>query len=147
MTLPPGMLDDSTEAADHLTRVPGMTVLVDGYNVSQRGWFDLAIAEQRRRLVDALTELAARTGAGVSVVFDGADPLWPAVVPSTSRLVKVSFSPPDVEADDVVLARVAEIEPSRPVVVASSDRRVADGAAALGANVVTSAQLLAALRR
>jgi predicted RNA-binding protein with PIN domain len=145
--LPPGVLDDSVEAADHLFRAPGMAVLVDGYNVSQRGWPELAIAEQRRRLVDALTELAARTGADVSVVFDGADPVWPAAVPTTSRLVKVSFSPADVEADDVILSRVADLGPARPVLVASSDRRVRDGAAALGANVIASAQLLAALRR
>jgi hypothetical protein len=59
----------------------------------------------------------------------------------------VSFSPAGVEADDVLLARVADLDPSRPVVVASSDRRVRDGAAAMGANVVASAQLLAALRR
>ena len=147
VALPPGVLDDSVEAADHLFRVPGMTVLVDGYNASQLGWFELPIAEQRRRLGDALTELAARTGADVSVVFDGADPVGPAVVPTTARLVKVSFSPPDVEADDVVLARVADLDPGRPVVVASSDRRVRDGSAALGANVISSAQLLAALRR
>ncbi len=145
--LPPGVLDDSVEAADHLFRVPGMTVLVDGYNASQLGWFELPIAEQRRRLVDALTELAIRTGADISVVFDGADPVGPAVVPTTARLVKVSFSAPDVEADDVVLARVADLDPARPVVVASSDRRVRDGSAALGANVISSAQLLAALRR
>jgi predicted RNA-binding protein with PIN domain len=145
--LPPGVLDDSLEAADHLFRVPGVGVLVDGYNVSQRGWPELAIAEQRRRLVDALTELVARTGADVSVVFDGADPVWPAAVPTTSRLVKVSFSPADVEADDVILSRVADIDVGRPVLVASSDRRVRDGAAALGANVIASAQLLAVLRR
>ena len=147
VALPPAVLDDSVEAADHLFRVPGMTVLVDGYNASQLGWFDLPLAEQRRRLVDALTELAARTGADVAVVFDGADPVGPAAVPTTARLVKVSFSPPDVEADDVVLARVADLDPGRPVVVASSDRRVRDGSAALGANVISSAQLLAALRR
>ena len=147
VALPPGVLDDSPEAADHLVRVPGMTLLVDGYNVSQRGWPELPIAEQRRRLVDALTELAARTGVDVSVVFDGADPAWPAAVPSTSRLVRVTFSPSDVEADDVVLGRVADIDPARPVVVASSDRRVRDGAEALGANVIGSPQLLAALRR
>lgn len=47
----------------------------------------------------------------------------------------------------MVLARVADLDPARPVVVASSDRRVQDGAAALGANVVSSPQLLAALRR
>ena len=145
--LPPGVLDDSLEAADHLFRVPGIAVLVDGYNASKLGWFDLPIAEQRRRLVDALTELAFRTGADISVVFDGADPVWPASVPTTARVVKVSFSPADVEADDVILARVADIDPSRPVLVTSSDRRVQDGAAALGANVISSALLLAALRR
>ena len=147
VALPPGVLDDSVEAADHLIRVPGMAVLIDGYNASQLGWFELPIAEQRRRLVDALTELATRTGADVSVVFDGADPVWPAAVPTTARRVRVSFSPADVEADDVVLARVADLGPGRPVLVASSDRRVRDGARALGANVISSAQLLAALRR
>ena len=145
--LPPGMLDDTVEAADHLVRVPGITLLVDGYNVSQTGWPELAIAEQRRRLVDALTELAARTAADIAVVFDGADPMWPPAVPATARRVHVSFSPAEVEADDVVLARVADLDPSKPVLVASSDRRVQDGAAALGANVISSPQLLAALRR
>jgi predicted RNA-binding protein with PIN domain len=147
VALPPGVVDDSTEAAEHLCRVPGMTILVDGYNVSQLGWPELTIAEQRRRLVDALTELAARTGADVSVVFDGAEAAWPASVPTTSRLVKVSFSPGDVEADDVVLGRVAELDVARPVLVASTDRRVRDGASGLGANVISSAQLLAVLRR
>jgi len=141
------VLDDSVEAADHLFRVSGIAVLVDGYNASQLGWFELPIAEQRRRLVDALTELAVRTGADISVVFDGADPVWPAAVLTTVRLVRVSFSPAGVEADDVVLARVAGLDPFRPVLVASSDRRVRDGSSALGANVISSAQLLAALRR
>jgi predicted RNA-binding protein with PIN domain len=134
-------------AADHLFRVPGMTVLVDGYNASQLGWFELPISEQRRRLVDALTEAAVRTGADISVVFDGADPVWPALVTRTARLVKVSFSPAGVEADDVVLGRVADLDPSRPVLVASSDRRVQDGSRALGANVISAPQLLSALRR
>jgi predicted RNA-binding protein with PIN domain len=145
--LPPAVLDDSPEAAEHLVRVPNVLLLVDGYNVSQTGWPDLPIAEQRRRLVDALAELAARTTADVHVVFDGSDPPWPPTVPATLQPVRVSFSPPDVEADDVVLARVADVDPGRPVVVASSDRRVRDGAADQGANVLTSAQLLAALRR
>ena len=47
----------------------------------------------------------------------------------------------------MVLARVADLDVTRPVLVASSDRRVQDGAAALGANVISSAQLLGALRR
>ncbi|MDQ2825680.1 MAG: NYN domain-containing protein, partial [Actinomycetota bacterium] len=145
--LPPGVLDDSVEAADHLVRVPGMTLLVDGYNASLSVWPELSIAEQRRRLVDALAELAARTGVDASVVFDGADTAWPGASPTTSRHVKVSFSPADVEADDVILDRVAGLDPSRRVLVASSDRRVRDGAVTMGANVISSAQLLRALRR
>ena len=145
--LPPGIFDDSVEAADHLVRVPGVAVLVDGYNVSKLGWPDQPIAEQRRRLVDALSEMSARTGAEVAVVFDGADTVWSPQVPSTGRRVRVLFSPPGVEADDVVIARAAELRPFRPVVVASSDNRVRAGSSGAGANVISSPQLLAVVRR
>jgi predicted RNA-binding protein with PIN domain len=121
-------------------------LLVDGYNVTMLGWPGQPIPEQRARLVDALAELVARTGADVEVVFDGAtDTAAPAL--GARRGVRVSFSPPGVEADDVVIARAAEVPAHRPITVASNDRRVREGALAAGANVVSSAQLLAALRR
>ena len=41
-----------------------MVLLVDGYNVTMQAWPDVPIPEQRRRLVDALAGLAARTGVG-----------------------------------------------------------------------------------
>lgn len=145
--LPPGIFDDSVEAAEHLMRVPGVVLLVDGYNVSLLGWPDLPLPEQRQRLVDALAELSARSGAEVAVVFDGADTVYPGMVAGVARPVRVVFSPPGVEADDVVIGRVAELRPFRPVVVASSDRRVQAGASQSGANVISSPQLLAALRR
>jgi len=69
------------------------------------------------------------------------------VVPATARPVRVQFSPPGVEADDVVISRVAELRPFRPVVVASTDRRVQAGSRLSGANVISSAQLLAVLHR
>ncbi len=147
MPLPPGIYDDSVEAAEHLVRVAGVVVLVDGYNVSQLGWPELPINEQRQRLVDALAELSARSGAEVAVVFDGADTPYLGMVPGTARPVRVVFSPPNVEADDVVIARVAELRPFRPVVVASSDRRVQAGSRLSGANVISSSQLLAVLHR
>ncbi len=145
--LPPGIYDDSLEAAEHLVRVPGMVLLVDGYNVSLLGWPELPIAEQRPRLVDALAELSARSGVEVAVVFDGTDTPYPGVVPATARPVRVQFSPPNVEADDVLISRVAELRPFRPVVVASSDRRVQAGSRLSGANVISSSQLLAVLHR
>jgi hypothetical protein len=61
--------------------------------------------------------------------------------------VRYRFTPSTVEADDALLARLDEEPPARPVVVASSDRRVAEGARLRGANVVGARQFLAALRR
>ena len=145
--LPPATFDDSVEAAEHLVRVPGMVLVVDGYNVSQAGWPDQPIAEQRRRLADALAELAARTGVDVRVVFDGSEMRMPGVVPTTAKSVRVSFSAPGVEADDEVLELVDHLPLTRPVVVASSDRRVQTGAVRSGANVVSNGQLLGVLRR
>ena len=147
LPLPPAVYDDSVEAADHLVRTSGVILVVDGYNVSQTGWPELPLAEQRRRLVAGLGELAARTGADVRVVFDGADMAMPGAVPTTSQLVRVTFSPPGVEADDEVLAIVNAVPVHRPVVVATSDRAVQEGALRAGANVVRSPQLLALLGR
>ena len=145
--LPPAVFDDTVEAANHLVRVPEVLVLVDGYNVAKALWPDVEPLELRERLVDALSELAARTGAGIHVVFDGADIGGPARRLAGRRPVRVSFSPPDVEADDVILDLVDEVPVSQPLVVASSDRRVQDGARTRGANVISSAQLAAVLGR
>ena len=145
--LPPAVFEDTTEAAAHLVRVPGALVLVDGYNAAKALWPDVAPLELRERLVDALSELVARTGASVHVVYDGADLGLPQSRPVSSRGVRVSFSPPDVEADDVILDLIGTIPPDRPVVVASSDRRVQEGSRRRGANVISSAQLAAVLGR
>jgi predicted RNA-binding protein with PIN domain len=144
--LPPALWDDSPEAAEHLMRLPGVVLLVDGYNVSNAGWPGTPIAEQRQRLIDALTQLRARTGADVRVIFDGADVGDPQHVATTARAVHVSFSPPDVEADDLILHQVGELPGHRPVVVATSDRRVQQEADRAGANVISSSQLLRVLR-
>jgi predicted RNA-binding protein with PIN domain len=146
LRLPPGVTDDTVEAVDHLVRAPGALLLVDGYNISQAAWYQDPIARQRTRLVDALAELHARSGVEVEVVFDGADvdrigdrPVRPAV--------RVRFSASGVEADDVLLELVDAAPQRRPVIVASSDHRVRDGARRRGANVVGARQLLGALRR
>lgn len=145
--LPPGVFEESAEAAEHLVRLPEVVVLVDGYNVSHAAWPAAPITDQRRRLVDALAGLVARCGADVRVVFDGADTPEPPAVGTTARSVRVRFSPPGVEADDVILDEVGVIDARRPLVVASSDRRVRDGAREGGANLLHSGQLLDLLRR
>ena len=49
--LPPATFHDSPAAADHLVRLNGVVVLVDGYNVSKLRWPELSIADQRQRLL------------------------------------------------------------------------------------------------
>jgi predicted RNA-binding protein with PIN domain len=145
--LPPAVFDDSREAAEHLVRVPNMLVLVDGYNVTLARWHDLPIAAQRARLIDACAELAARSGSELMIVFDGAEEPDDLTRSSGRPGVRWRFSPAGVDADDVLLGLVGDVDPGRPVVVASSDRRVRDGARRLGANAISTPQLLTALRR
>jgi predicted RNA-binding protein with PIN domain len=145
VALPGGLLDDSVAAAEHLLRTPDAVLVVDGYNVTMTGWPERGAAEQRRRLVALLSDLAARTCNRVEVVFDGAEVehhLTVTVPVPARRWVRVRFSPPDVEADDVVLDLVAQLPAGRPVIVVSSDNRVREGARRGGANLLYSRQLL-----
>jgi len=127
--------------------MPGTVVVVDGYNASLAWRPMLPIAEQRRRLVDALEELAARTKSDVQVVFDGVEQAEAMPSAGARRLVRTTFSPPDVEADDIVVGLVGELPSHRPVVVASNDRAVQERAERRGANVISVGQLMAVLRR
>ncbi len=147
VALPGGVFDDSVEAADHLLRTPSAVLVVDGYNVSMEGWPELGAAEQRRRLVACVSDLAHRTATAVELVFDGAE-VEPLTMPSPARqMVRVRFSEPGVEADDVVIDLVGRIPATTPVIVASSDNRVRDGARRRGANLLHARQLLAVMRR
>jgi predicted RNA-binding protein with PIN domain len=147
VSLPPAVFEDSQEAAAHLVR-SGVLLLVDGYNVSLRAWPGVALGPQRHRLISALGELAARSGAAVRVIFDGDDQQALPPVPGVARdAVRVAFSSPGVDADEVIIAAVDQHPAGRPVVVATDDRRVQDEVKMRGANVLTTPQLLGLLRR
>ncbi|HWG75023.1 MAG TPA: NYN domain-containing protein [Acidimicrobiales bacterium] len=148
LALPPAVLEDSADAAAHLIRAPGALMVVDGYNVSFCGWPEAGIADQRERLVNALSELAARCTSAVQVVFDGAeDEELPPQRGAARRAVKVVFSPPGVDADEVIIDLVASLPVHRPVLVATSDRRLQHEVRRRGANVLSSPQTLALLGR
>lgn len=141
-----GLLPDDPALLDRLLAVPTTHVMVDGYNVTKSGYGDLTLQAQRTRLLAGLGALAARTGAEVTVVFDGRDGAVPAAVPAP-RGVRLLFSRSGETADEV-LRRLARHEPEgRPLVVVSSDREVADGVRAVGAHAVPSAALLRLLER
>jgi predicted RNA-binding protein with PIN domain len=136
-----------TDAAglDRLLALPLVHLIVDGYNVSKTSYPELTLFDQRNRLVGALGALVARTGAEVTVVFDGA-----AVAGAGSRQprgVRVLFSEPGVLADDVIRELVAAEPAGRPVVVVSSDRAVAEAVRQRGAYPLASSVLLDLLSR
>jgi predicted RNA-binding protein with PIN domain len=146
--LPPAVFDDSPAAADHLVRVGGVLVLVDGYNVAMHARPGGDLVGQRQWLLDAANALAARTGAEVHLVFDGAGGRTTAPAQGPRRaVVHVRYTATGHEADDELLGLLADAPPGRPVVMVSSDHRVASGAIAVGANVLSASTFVALLRR
>ncbi|MHB8452998.1 MAG: NYN domain-containing protein, partial [Mycobacteriales bacterium] len=148
-----GVSDRTLEAADaalvdRLLAVPGLHLLVDGYNVTKAGYPTMPLEAQRSRLLTSLAGLAARTGAEVTCVFDAAnrEPGQTLSVPA-SRAVRVLFTQPGEIADEVLIRFAAAEPPGRPVLVASSDGQVGRDARRFGARVLPSAALLAWLER
>jgi predicted RNA-binding protein with PIN domain len=124
--------------------VPGVVVVVDGYNVAKTAWPDLDLESQREHLVGALENLVRRSGTRVRVVFDGSDVVgWG----TARRLVHVQFSPPGVIADDLIREIVAGLDDSQPIVVVSSDRDLVASVRTSGANSLAARQFVDAVIR
>lgn len=142
LRLPGGVSATSEEAASFLLR-SGAVVLVDGYNVAMLAWPRLDLCDQRDALIAALENLARRFGSSVTIVFDGAT-----VVGShagTRRLVRVTYSPEGVTADDVIREQVSRTANSTPVVVVTNDAEIVRDVRAAGANVISSTTFAALL--
>jgi predicted RNA-binding protein with PIN domain len=135
---------DDPARLDQLLALPKVHLIVDGYNVTKKGFGDVSLEQQRTRLIAALAGLAAQSGAEVTVVFDGAERI--AGLPGT-RGVRVLFSRKSETADEVIRQLVRAEPDGRPVVVISSDREVADGVRRHGAYPLSSDTLLRRLAR
>ncbi|WP_419926650.1 hypothetical protein [Candidatus Poriferisocius sp.] len=144
VSLPPGVLKEAVEAAEHLLRTPKVVMLVDGYNVTFKNWQEMPVREQRVRLLQKLDELSARyPEAEIVVVFDGTQTDYD-YISTTARSLgpKVHFSEPGVEADDVIIKWCRDYPFWQPLVVVSHDNRVRESARELGANLVQPSNLL-----
>jgi predicted RNA-binding protein with PIN domain len=136
---------DDPALLSRLLALPQPHLVVDGYNVTKTGYGTLPLVEQRRRLVDSLAGLAARTSAEVTCCFDGAEVEGS---PATRvRGVRVLFSDPGMTADELVRRLVRAEPPGRVVVVVSTDGEVMRGVRAAGAHAVPSQALLRLLAR
>ena len=105
------------------SRLPGIVVLVDGYNVAKLGWPALALEVQRERTDRRRPRTSPGAGARTSPSSSTA-PTCPGRAPPARRLVRVMFSPAGVPADDVLRAEVAALDHRRAVVVVTSDQAV-----------------------
>jgi predicted RNA-binding protein with PIN domain len=142
---PLGLLDDDPKSLASWLRTEDVQLLVDGYNVSKSGagFANLSLADQRKRVVQAVNRLARKNDLAPIVVFDGAE-----TPPGTSRRGRgpavVEYSTGEI-ADDHLIARL-ETLPPKPVVFVTDDKELQRRAAALGATIASSAQLLALVR-
>jgi predicted RNA-binding protein with PIN domain len=136
---------DDPARLDQLLALPRAHLIVDGYNVTKRGFGDLSLEQQRARLISALAGIAAQSGAETTVVFDGADKLN--AVPGIPRGLRVLFSRKGQTADELIRQLVRAEPPGRPLIVVSSDKEVADGVRRHGAYPLSSDTLLRRIAR
>lgn len=136
---------DDPARLDQLLALPKAHLVVDGYNVTKRGFGDVSLEQQRVRLINGLGGLAAQTGAEVTVVFDGAEKL--VALPGVPRGVRVLFSRKGQTADELIRQLVRAEPAGRPIIVISSDKEVADGVRRHGAYPLGSDALLRRLAR
>jgi predicted RNA-binding protein with PIN domain len=130
---------------DRLLGVPEVHLIIDGYNVTKTGYPELTLADQRSRLVAAMGSLRSRSGAEVTVAFDGAT--RPPAQPPAPRGVRVLFSAPGDSADDLIRRLVAAEPPGRVLVVVTSDKAVVADVRRAGAWTAASQILLDRLAR
>lgn len=157
LALPPGRLRpadvvDGAEATagsaapvdaaglDRLLALPQVHVILDGYNVTKTGYPQLPLADQRARLIGAMAAVQSRSGAEVTIAFDGG--ARPPAQPRTPRGVRVLFSAPDEPADDLIRTLVAHEPAGRPLVVVTSDQEIVRDVRRAGARTVPSAVLV-----
>jgi predicted RNA-binding protein with PIN domain len=146
LRVPRGRLPEDPQTLDEWLSQDGIHLMIDGYNVTKAegGFAELALERQRERLIDEVRKLAVRKKARTTIVFDGSS-----VPPGRSRRLRgrvaVEYSRPDEPADDHLIAML-ESGPSEPAVLVTNDRELRARAAALGATIAASDQLLALIR-
>ncbi|MDQ3783384.1 MAG: NYN domain-containing protein [Actinomycetota bacterium] len=145
LPVPKGRFEDDPETLREWLGVPGVLLLVDGYNVTKAegGFGELSLELQRDRLVEGVSALSLKTKVGATIVFDGST-VPPGIASPRKRRIKVVYSK-DETADDHIVALLEKLPPD-PVVLTTNDKELQARAEALGATAGTSGQLLALLR-
>ncbi len=155
-TMQPGLLPmlrrgrpaDDPALVDDVLAVPGMHLVVDGYNVTKLGYPTITLEDQRGRLISGLAGLVARSpGAEVTCVFDATAATNRPVAAGSPRGLRVLFSATGELADQLIVRLVAAEPTGRPVVVITNDREVVEAVRRAGGESLGSAALLGRLER
>lgn len=143
--LPPGLTGDEPQSLQALLQVPGLRMIVDGYNVTLHaaGKPTADLADQRAWLERVAGGVAAQHGVQVTLVFDGAGERTYGY--AAARGVRTVFTAEGETADERIAAIVADLDAEEPVVVVSADGQVRQDCLECGANVVGSAVFLQTL--
>jgi predicted RNA-binding protein with PIN domain len=145
LAVPKGRMPEDPQTLAEWLAAPGVRLFVDGYNVTKAegGYGELPLERQRERLIDEVRTLVARGGVPTVIVFDGSE-----VMPGAARRmqggVMVEYSKPTESADDHIIALLEAGDET--AILATNDRDLQQRAAALGATIATSNQLLALIR-
>ena len=117
-----------------------MSLLIDGHNmIGVLPGINLSDPDDEWQLVQRLRSYAAARSRPLTVVFDsgeGPPPQWKL----SSKGVRVRFSPPGKEADEVILQIVRRSRQPGQISVVTNDRRLADLLRAAGAQVRSASQ-------
>ena len=143
--LPPGVDPEGATAVVALLQVPGLRLLVDGYNVTRdaRGVPAAGLEQQRAWLVRIAGAVIARFDVRPTLVFDGQGDVN-GVTPR-ARGVIVRFTSGDETADEALVALVDALPADQPALVVSSDREVRDAVMIRGANSAPARAFLEAV--
>jgi predicted RNA-binding protein with PIN domain len=143
-----GQLATDPALVDAVLAVPGLHLLVDGYNVTKTGFPDQTLEAQRQRLLSGLGAMAARNpGTEITCVFDGTAATTRPIAVPVPRGVRVLFSAVGEIADELLVRLVLSEPQGRPVAVVTNDREIVSAVRAAGARSLTSEALLARLDR
>jgi predicted RNA-binding protein with PIN domain len=144
--LPRSMFYDSVEAADHLTAVPGIRLIVDGDNATSTSSSAAELSGRRQELADSLAELAKRVGTQVHLVFQDADVSERFGPPAAARRqMRVTFSAEGATVDVVIRELIDQLDRTEAVLVATNDSQLEQWVRRNGGNVISRAQLVAVL--
>lgn len=124
-----------------------MPILIDGHNlIGQLTTLSLQDPDDEEKLVRLLRSYRARTGKTITVVFD---PGRTSALSKSHRLggIEVVFAPHGSSADVVIARRVRGSRNPRDWLVVTSDRKLADTVASLGARVQSADAFALAMPR